>query len=132
MGRRENNVTKRVNAAFCKLKARLFRINLGHGWTGDKIIRGPGYIKIINPRPFKNTLPSGFPDTLGFTMVKITPEMVGKELPVFTMVEVKTGDGTVRKNQREQIEIGKGFNCIAGVARCEDDAEKIINEYNPK
>lgn len=41
----------------------------------------------------------GSPDFIGWTRIKITADMVGKEIPVFTGVEVKSSSGTLSDNQ---------------------------------
>lgn len=46
-------------------------------------------IEMINARPIK-MFKSGMPDNIGFEIVEITPDIVGKSLPVFCMVEAKT------------------------------------------
>jgi len=81
---------------------RLFRINAGLGWVG-KIVRHEGNILILkNPRPLR-AAPAGWPDLAGWSSIKITEEMVGQNMAVFTGKEVKlTG-----KLSKEQKAFGK-------------------------
>lgn len=61
---------------------------LGKLWIFDS---GMAYHKVgKNYIPFSYGPGKGFADLMGFTKVKITPEMVGKELAVFSTFEVKT------------------------------------------
>lgn len=129
MGIKENNVTKRLNAAVSDIGGRLFRINSGTAWIGNKVEKGPGWVKIYNPRPFRNPIPKGFPDTFGFTPVEITEDMVGKKIPVFTLVEAKTSDGVVSDDQKKQIRIATNFGVIAGVARNPEQLIDLITNY---
>lgn len=68
---------------------RMFRTNSGMGWAGKSTLKGEFRI-IKNARPFHG-MPEGWPDTTGWTTIEITPDMVGKKVAVFTMVEFKTG-----------------------------------------
>lgn len=67
---------------------RLFRNNVGTGLQYvDRAPQGwepPKWLK-----PFTYGLPNGSADLVGWTSVKITPEMVGQTLAVFASVEVK-------------------------------------------
>lgn len=70
---------------------RLFRINSGTAWQGEILqTTAPRTLILKNPRMFHGA-PQGTPDLCGWTTVKITPEMVGDRVAVFTGVEVKSG-----------------------------------------
>ena len=98
MAERENIINRLLALAWTKKGGRLWRITPGLLWAGriteeymiDKR-NGARFkvIEMINARPVK-MFKSGMPDNLGFEMVEITPDMVGKSLPVFCMVEAKT------------------------------------------
>lgn len=71
-------------------------------------------------------------DLIGFTMVTITPEMVGQRLPVFTTVECKDPAwqyspkdkrAVAQKNFIDWIRYYRGF---AGFAKSIDDFKRII------
>lgn len=77
-------------------------------------------------------------DYIGWTPVTITPEMVGKTLPVFTNMEVKASGfktrETYNKNSREhgqnnfnQIVVRAGG--IAGFTSGAADVDLLINEF---
>lgn len=67
---------------------RLFRINAGMGWTGKVISHTGSRLVLKDPRAFHGA-PAGWPDLAGWTTVKITEDMIGQELAVFTGAEVK-------------------------------------------
>jgi hypothetical protein len=67
---------------------RLFRINAGSGWAG-KIVKKEGKFLILANAAQLHAAPTGWGDLCGWTTVTVTPEMVGKEIAVFTMEEVK-------------------------------------------
>ena len=125
---KESKIQNKVRVAASDLGTRLFRANVGRGWTGNKVRRNKdGSITIFDPRPFHTGLPEGFSDTFGFTPVTITKEMVGKTVPVFTAAEVKTKTGRLRKKQKEFLEFCESMNCISGVVRSADDVIALIS-----
>jgi hypothetical protein len=117
-------------------KSRLFRGNVGTGWTGNKITRfkcnstvivGAGDVLIREARPLSSGLPKGFPDLFGWTQVKITQDDVGKTLAVFIGAEIKTATG---KPSDEQLAVIKAINNsggIAGVVRSSDEFVKLVS-----
>ena len=68
----------------------------------------------------------GSPDLLGYTFHEVTALDLGKRLPVFTGIEVKTAKGRLKPHQRDFIKRMADDRCIVGVARCVDDALHII------
>lgn len=117
---------------------RLFRCNSGSGWQGTVINeaesatcsdRKKGHIlKLLNPRRF-HAHKRGTPDLNGWTIVKITPEMVGKTFPIATAIEIKTGKDRLTRYQKEALSYIKSVNGIGGVARCVDDYRRILNDW---
>jgi hypothetical protein len=71
---------------------------------------------------------NGSSDLVGFTRVKITQDMVGKILPIFTVMEVKTENDTLKPDQKTFIDVVKGAGGLAGVARSPEDAKRIISQ----
>ena len=109
--------------------ATLFRGNVGQAYTGnpDDIKKLPdGTVIIKNARPFKSGLPKGWPDLFGFKLVAITPEMVGKELPIFCAVEVKQPGKKPTEVQENCLQYLKNNSCLAGVATSPEEAERIL------
>lgn len=81
------------------------------------------------------------PDHVGWLDVTITPEMVGKKIPVFMALDAKKlgfkEKITYPKHTREYgqnkfFDIVKRFNGIAGFASCAEDVDRIINEWIKK
>lgn len=111
----------------------IFRNNVGTGWQGSKILRGParcveldpGDVVIRNARPLHAGLCKGSSDLIGLKTLTITPDMVGQQLAVFTAVEVKRPRGRLTK---EQAHFGKTVQEAGGiflVARSPDDVEGL-------
>lgn len=97
MGTNEREI---INNRLLNLKdnERLFRINSGMGWVGQIIGKTKNTITLKNPRPLHGA-PAGWPDLAGWTTIKITPDMIGKEIAVFTAEEIKTGKQKLSKIQ---------------------------------
>lgn len=79
------------------------------------------------------------PDDVGWTKVTITPEMVGKQVAVFTAIDSKKLGFTVKSNynpksreygQNKFFEIVKNAGGIAGFASCPEQVDDILNEFN--
>ena len=100
--------------------------------------RGLAYKK--NGEPVKYGLgPNGASDTIGLTIVEITPEMVGRKFAVFTAIEFKRdrkevnkwhkGSGKRETQQRGFVDAVTAQGGIAGVA-CETvDLRKILDKF---
>lgn len=71
---------------------------------------------------------AGGSDLICITPVKITQDMVGQTLGIFTALEIKTKNGRLRKQQRIFLDAIKKQGGYAGVARSVEDALKIINK----
>lgn len=121
MGIAENNIMKGVMIAASKLNCRLYRNNVGLGWVGKSKLLTTGERVIYNARPLHAGLRTGSHDNIGFVTVKITPEMVGKEIAIFLGVESKTPIG---RESEEQIAFGNIVKSRGGISitcRSEDD-----------
>jgi hypothetical protein len=94
---------------------RLFRINSGMGWAGEVLKKTDSTVILKNARPL-HAAPAGWPDLCGWTTIKITPDMVGRELAVFTAVEVKVTGG-LNKAQRAYRAIIEAMGGIFEVVR---------------
>jgi hypothetical protein len=73
----------------------------------------------------------GSSDLIGFKRMEITQEHVGKFLPVLTVIEVKTLTPKTYPSheQKDFIDFVLEAGGYAGVARCPEDAIKIIQNY---
>ncbi len=74
-------------------------------------------------------LGKGSPDLVGYTKITITPDMVGKQVAVFTGIEVKTSKGVVADHQVDFIDNLVYGGAIAGVARSCKDAYDLVMRY---
>jgi hypothetical protein len=114
----EQSIQQHIRLALSEAGSRMFRNNSGafKDATGRWVRYG-----VANP---------GGSDLIGWTPVKITPDMVGKTLAVFTAVEVKTLKGKISPEQTNFIDRVKIDGGLAGVARSREDAIKITNQYD--
>lgn len=135
----EANIMRMIQVKVSTLGTRLFRNNVGIGWVGNivkvsvpgKIQINPGDILLRNPRPLHAGLCEGSSDLIGWTPVKITQEMVGKSLAVFTAVEVKTETGHASEVQKNFLETIKSTGGIGLIGRSEDAViEGIQNQIS--
>ena len=79
----------------------------------------------------KYGLCTGSSDLIGYASITVTPDMVGSKVAVFTAIETKTRKGKQTAQQKNFIEQVRLFGGIAGVARTEEEAVKIITEWEP-
>lgn len=114
MALEETNISKKIMLKISTLGCRLFRNNVGifFTYTGDTVKCG---------------LHKGSSDLIGWKSTRITPDMVGDTIAIFTSIEVKTGTGRLRPEQKHWIEQVKNAGGIAFCARSADDAAEEIN-----
>lgn len=62
-----------------------------------------------------------------FGLCKGSSDLIGMYKGVFLAIEVKTPTGKLRKEQRLFLDLVRNAGGLAGVARCEDDVKKIID-----
>lgn len=118
----------------------LFRTNSGKAWLsggGKVIVRPDGSALVPYARPVAlglaltsgETVP-GLSDLTGWTDILITPEMVGRRVPVFTVIETKESGGGRRKEN--QINFARQVHAcggIAGFAASASQAHEIIDAW---
>lgn len=109
----EAKVLKNILMKCSKGFTRLFRNNVGLFKTRDG-------------RMVKTGLCKGSSDLVGWTTIKVHPEMVGMELAIFTAIEVKD-KGKPTKEQLHFIDVVHKAGGIAGIARSVEDAEAILH-----
>lgn len=113
---------------FTKLGSRLFRVHAGLFYSG-KVQRGPsGAITIQNARPVKVGQP-GMSDLIGWTQMRITDDMVGTDVAIFTAIEVKAGKTRVSKEQQSFVNIVTQSGGVACVARSWQDIQTTMEGY---
>lgn len=99
---KEKEINNEMMLEFTKLDARLFRNNVG-------------MLKDKRGRAVKYGLCTGSSDLIGWTRIKITPEMVGNTVAIFTGIEVKAGrtvTSDAQKNFRSAVEKAGGIGMI--------------------
>lgn len=117
MAKQETDITHHIQLEASSVGARLF-----------KNVRGM-FLTIDGSRKVRAGLQAaGASDLVGATPLKITEDMVGKTLAIFTVVEVKTEDGRVSPEQQHFIDFVLKIGGFAGVARTVEDYRKIINK----
>lgn len=106
-----------VATHFTGLGARLFRNNVGEAWVGRGSKRPDGSVLIPDASRVVYGLCVGSSDHVGWTPVRVTPDMVGDMVAVFTAVEEKTlSYPTLTADQRnflDQVTAAGGFGYVA-------------------
>ena len=120
--------------AASKLGCKIFRINVGRAWQGDKIIHlpmnhptWPGAVVIKNPRPFKTGVPKGYPDLSGFVPVRITPDMLNRKIAMFVAFETKTEYGKATPEQLNFLGAVADAGGIAGIVKSDQDVVDALS-----
>lgn len=101
---------------------KLFRQNVARAWQGDAEKRAGPVLTLRNPRMVTAGLCPGSSDLIGWRTVKVTPDMVGQELAVFTAIEVKSPRGRVTEKQERFLKAVRQAGGFAVVARSVADA----------
>jgi hypothetical protein len=140
----ESNVQKTILKGL-GMVSRLFRLNSGKAWLsnlgpagvvtladGSKLIKAPRSIAL------GLTLTNGDPvvgqsDLGGWTKITITPEMVGKDVAVYTAIETKRSKGgKISSDQKNFVAQVSAQGGIAGFANSLETARKIIEDWANK
>lgn len=101
---------------------RLFRNGNGLAWAGQAIQLKDGSLLIKNPRPIKYGLGVGSGDLIGGTRIKVTADMVGKHVFLFTNYEIKTKNTKVSKEQTAFHETVRRLGGISVIERFSSDS----------
>ena len=125
----ESEIQKRLQIAASQFGSKLFRNNVGVGWTGSIKKRLPdGTIIIANARPLHAGLFTGSGDLIGWRTITITPDMVGKRIAVFTSVEVKQNSGRATPDQVHWMNRVNESGGIAGIVKTEHDMMNLLSK----
>lgn len=98
---------------------RLFRTFCGVAYAGKLVERGATRV-VIDPAQVISGFPNGTSDTIGWTTIVVTAEMVGKRIAVFTAMEAKGPTGRLTVEQRRFLAAVRGAGGIAEVFRLSD------------
>lgn len=137
-GMMESNIQRRIMIAVSKWGARFWRNNIALAWVGQpEIIRshkrvavGPGDVVVRNARPLHAGLCKGSGDLIGVVPVVIRPEHVGRRVGVFGSLEIKSEGGRASVDQKNFAEQINGLGGLAGIAKCENDAIRILSQLS--
>lgn len=77
----------------------------------------------------KYGLCEGSSDRIGLTKIKITPEMVGREMAIFTAIEIKADKGNKREKQKHFIDFIKKAGGIALFATNSKQIKEAIDNF---
>lgn len=135
----ESAVLRRVWIALARFCC-LFRTNSGKAWVsgaGPARRLADGTVAVPAGRPVAlglgmlNGSPvAGQSDLQGWTLVRVTPAMVGKVYPIYTAIEVKRSEGgRVSADQSNFVHQVRAAGGIAGVANSEAAALGIIEGW---
>lgn len=136
----ESSVMRAVWLALA-IRCTMFRANSGKAYLsgGGKVVfdaNGTAHVPFARPIALGlamtngDTVP-GLPDLFGWSRITITPEMVGRSLPVVTAVETKkTGGGRKRDDQINFIRQVHEAGGIAGFADSVESANEIIDAWH--
>lgn len=125
---RESSVLQRILLAVSHGATRLFRMNVGQAWIGESARQPNGDVLVRDARPFKAGV-AGMSDLCGWTVIEVTPGMVGRRVAVYTAIEAKAPGGRARPEQVTFIDQVRAAGGIAGIARSGEDAERLIEDY---
>jgi len=135
---RESKIQKEIFTEIGGLDScRLFRNTVGmafHGESINQIKIGNGkYIKVPYgilclraPRAVTVGLFKGSSDLIGYTRKKITPDMVGQTVAIFTAIEIKRPGKKPTKEQKNWIQKILDWGGFAGRAESKEEAAEII------
>ena len=121
----ESALLKKFLLEYSRRGGRLFRFQSGLFWTGKTsgptkkpitVNLHPGDMVIRRARPVKSGHP-GISDTVGWTRIQITPDMVGRTVSVFTAVEAKTENVRATKEQKNFINLVNEHGGIGVIAK---------------
>lgn len=134
----EHPIQQRILIAHGAGDTRLWRNNVGTGWTGKatKVSAGnlaamarglrPGDVVIRAGRPLHAGLCIGSSDLIGLRSLVVGPELVGQRIARFAAVEVKSPTGRASEEQTAFIETIQRLGGLAGVARSPEEAAGIL------
>lgn len=130
---------RRIQLAATQCGHKLFRNNVGMGWTGQRLQLKPGQpyhvshgdVVLRMARPLHSGLAKGSSDLIGLFTLKITPEMVGSSVAVFTSPEIKVPGKSATPEQGRWIKMVNGHGGFAGVFHSVDEYIRGANEWRP-
>lgn len=130
MGMEESKIQKRIALECSDKNTRLWQNDNGLCYQGQVSRfneKGGQSAVITRCKAIRYGLGTGTSDLIGFKKIKITPEMVGKDIAIFVGIEVKTNTGRTSKSQDNFLKLIEQSGGICGVARTTEEASNILN-----
>lgn len=135
----ENTVQRQIWLALGAV-SRMFRLNSGKAWLSgagpaQRLQNGSVMVPAARPVALGLAFPNGEPvvgqsDLFGWTEVTITPEMVGRKVPVVTAIETKrTKGGKASEGQINFVDQVQKAGGIAGIANSPEAALAIVDNW---
>jgi len=115
MAAKEKDIMNQLMLEASRRGDRLWRNNTGQAWQGKPLWTGDLLI-LRGPRPINFGLCKGSSDLIGYTKVKVTEDMVGKEMAVFTAVEVKTARTKATNEQETFLKVIRDAGGLASTS----------------
>ena len=103
----------------------VFRNETARAWVGQVIHKSGDQVTLKGAQMLPFGLCVGSSDIIGITPLKITPEMVGTTVGVFSAWETKTKTGRPSPEQTKFIRAVHKFGGFAGIARTIKEALSI-------
>lgn len=85
-----------------------------------------GYVILKDARRVQFGLGVGTGDLIGSRSTIVTPEMIGRQIAIFSSLEVKTKRGRATEQQQTFIHVVKSLGGLAGIVRSVDDALEVL------
>lgn len=111
----ETAILRKILIRASELGARLFRNQVG-------------VYELKDGRYLTSGLCVGSSDLIGWTLITVTPDMVGKTVAVFTAIETKAPKKHATEAQSRFIDAVTFAGGIAGVAHSVEDVERITGD----
>ena len=126
----EIEIMKAIHRGFSRGRNRLFRNNVGLAIQGQDV-SWTGHAAFVKKAKYiRFGLCVGSPDLVGWRTVKITPDMVGKDIAQFVAIEVKNKGGRATKDQQQFLAIADAMGACVGIARSLTDAKEILGSFD--
>jgi hypothetical protein len=118
----ESILLRQIQLALSPAGTRVWRNNVATGWVGDVQRLSGNDVYIRNARPLHAGLCKGSSDLLGFHPVRVTAEMIGRNVAVFLAIEGKTGRA---RTTAEQDTFLRAVEHAGGIAIVGREAEAV-------
>jgi hypothetical protein len=129
----ENSLMRLIMQVLGHGKNRLFRNNVGMGWTGVSSLEENRHTVVLQgARRIRFGLCVGSSDLIGWRQVTITQSMVGMTIAQFVAIEVKASNSRERgtEEQRAFVRVVQDAGGCAAIVRSVAEAANIMETGN--